>query len=113
MGRARQRQVISVPGQECRDLRGYGASRRTSVDPIIGDTLPTRDGSYALCIIGGPDARWTDAWPSIRFPTVVRDYRPSFIPFITLPRRDAPYTFCAIPYDSALNEGAVIDRLLL
>lgn len=158
--------VVSVPGQECRDLRGYGSSRRTSVDPIIGDALPTRDGSYALCIIGGPDARWTDAWPSIRFPTVVRvridtvppriapplsireetsgwfiqfltqepevvgylykygppgqtrcsdpaDYRPSLIPFITLPRRDAPYTFCAIPYDSALNQGAVIDRLLL
>jgi hypothetical protein len=158
--------VASTPAQECRDLRGYGVARRARVEPLIDDPLPVRDGSWYLCILAGPEARWGDDWQSVLFPTVVKvridtvppritpplairdapdgwfvefltqepevvgyrykygppgrtrcsdeaDYRPSFIPFITLPRRDGPYTFCAIPYDAAMNAGAVVERVLM
>lgn len=158
--------VVSTPAQECRDLRGYGVARRTRVEPLIDDPLPGRDGTYHLCILAGPDARWGDDWQSVLFPTVVKvridtvppriapplairesadgwfiefltqepevvgyryklgppgrtrcsdaaDYRPNFIPFISLPRRDGPYTVCVIPYDAAMNEGALVERLLM
>ncbi|BCS35188.1 trypsin [Luteitalea sp. TBR-22] len=158
--------VVATPGQECRDLRGYGPPRRTLVAPVIDDPLPTRDGTWYLCILAGPDERWSSGWQSVAFPTVVKvridtvppritpplsirestdgwfvefltqepevagyrykygpagrtscadgaDYRPSFIPFITLQRKDGPFTFCAIPYDAAMNEGALVERLLM
>jgi hypothetical protein len=39
-------------------------------------------------------------------------YRLALVPFISLPKANRPYLFCAIPYDSAQNPGAVFERLL-
>ncbi len=39
-------------------------------------------------------------------------YRASLIPFITLPKANRPYVFCAIPSDSALNQGTTFEMLL-
>jgi len=39
-------------------------------------------------------------------------YRVALVPFTSLPKRDRPYVFCAIPYDSAGNPGAMIESVL-
>lgn len=40
------------------------------------------------------------------------DYRLALIPFISLPKVNRPYVFCAIPYDGAGNAGRVFETLL-
>lgn len=40
------------------------------------------------------------------------DYRLALIPFISLPKANRPYVFCAIPYDGALNPGSTFEMLL-
>jgi len=40
------------------------------------------------------------------------DYRAALIPFISLPKANRPYVFCAIPHDSALNPGQTFEVLL-
>ena len=39
-------------------------------------------------------------------------YRLALVPFISLPKANRPYIFCAIPYDSAQNPGPAFERLL-
>jgi hypothetical protein len=39
-------------------------------------------------------------------------YRLALIPFISLPKTNRPYLFCAIPHDSALNPGSPFESLL-
>lgn len=63
--------VAAVPTQDCRDLRGYSSPRRVSERPVIDDPLPTEDGWRFLCVVGGRQSRWGDAWQSTDFPTVV------------------------------------------
>jgi hypothetical protein len=40
------------------------------------------------------------------------DYRPALVPFTSLPKSGRPYVFCAVPYDSALNPGALVEAFL-
>ncbi|MBM3801391.1 MAG: trypsin-like peptidase domain-containing protein [Acidimicrobiia bacterium] len=157
--------VAAVPSQDCRDLRGYSPPRRVGERPIIDDPLPTDDGWRFLCVVGGSQSRWGNAWQSIDFPTVVSaridtvpprieapltiedidlswrvrftglapeisfytfkygpsvetrcddasGYRPAVLPFIAIPKSGGPYTFCAVPYDSAFNPGKLIEERL-
>ena len=39
-------------------------------------------------------------------------YRGAMVPFISLPKPNRPYVFCAIPHDSALNPGLIFEALL-
>lgn len=39
-------------------------------------------------------------------------YRPALIPFLSLPRREAPYRLCVIGFDAAGNSGAPVERIL-
>lgn len=150
---------------ECRDLRGYGPSKRVSDNPLIDDPLPQAEGYKFLCVIGGTRTHWGDRWQSIDHPAIVAvridttppriaaritvreldlswfvefrtidpeisgyvyrfgrpsetrcedpaDYRRALIPFISLPKANRPYIFCAIPHDSALNQGQAFEALL-
>lgn len=75
--------VVKVPGGDCRDLRGYGDVRTITTEPFIADSLPTAEGHYMLCSIGGPSRRWGRDWQSVDYPTVTRvriDTTPSTLP---------------------------------
>ena len=63
--------VVDVASGDCRDLRGYGMSRRVSDQPLIDDPLPQAEGHHFLCVIGGAGTRWGDRWQSIDHPTIV------------------------------------------
>lgn len=66
--------VVRLPGGDCRDLRGYGDIRSTAQSPLIDDPLPTRDGFYMLCGIGGESRQWGTGWQSLDVPAVSRVY---------------------------------------
>ena len=157
--------VVDAATGECRDLRGYGPSRRVSDNPVIDEPLPQAEGYKFLCVIGGTMTRGGERWqsvdhaaivavridttpPRIAPPITVReldiswvvefrtidpeissyvykfgrpgetrcddpaDYRRALIPFISLSKANRPYIFCAIPYDSALNQGRAFEALL-
>jgi hypothetical protein len=75
--------VVKVPEGDCRDLRGYGTVRGATTEPVVDDALPTAEGHYMLCSIGGPTRRWGGDWQSVDFPTVTRvriDTTPSTLP---------------------------------
>jgi len=75
--------VVAVPPGDCRDLRGYGDVRRTVDAPVITDPLPTVDGHYMLCGIGGETRQWREVWQSSDFPTSARvriDTQPPTLP---------------------------------
>jgi len=79
--------IAAAPAEDCRDLRGYQPPRRVGDHPVIDDPLPTRDGWWFLCIVGGRRSRWGDDWQSVDFPTVVAT-RVDTVP----PRIAAPLT---------------------
>jgi hypothetical protein len=64
--------VVKVPDNDCRDLRGYGDVLSITTSPVIADHLPTVEGHYMLCSIGGPTRRWGGDWQSVDYPTVTR-----------------------------------------
>jgi Trypsin-like peptidase domain len=64
--------VVPVPAGDCRDLRGYGGVQRTVDRPVIDEPLPTKDGHYMLCGIGGQTRQWGSDWQSLDFPTSAR-----------------------------------------
>jgi hypothetical protein len=75
--------VVALPGGDCRDLRGYGDVRATIASPVIDDRLPTTDGHYMLCGIGGATRHWGPDWQSPDFSTTSRvqiDTRPPTLP---------------------------------
>ena len=75
--------VVSVPAGNCRDLRGYGDVQRTMDRPVITDSLPTIDGHYMLCGIGGGSREWGPDWQSLDVPTssrVLIDTKPPTLP---------------------------------
>jgi hypothetical protein len=75
--------VVAIPSGDCRDLRGYGDVRSTLVWPVIDDGLPTTDGHYMLCGIGGVTRQWGPDWQSPDFPTIARvqiDTQPPTLP---------------------------------
>jgi len=75
--------VVPVPPGDCRDLRDYGDVRRTIDAPVIDDALPTTDGHYMLCGIGGDTRQWGADWQSLDFPTTSRvriDTKPPTLP---------------------------------
>jgi hypothetical protein len=103
--------VVKVPEGDCRDLRGYGDVRSITTEPLVEEVLPTAEGHYMLCSIGGPTRRWGGDWQSVDFPTVTRvriDTTPStlappiaitetssgyFVEFITLGTEVSNYTY--------------------
>src|SRR4029453_16431662 len=75
--------VVKVPEGDCRDLRGYGDVRGITTEPLIADDLPTGEGHYMFCSIGGPARRWGRDWQSVDYPAVTRvriDTTPSTLP---------------------------------
>jgi hypothetical protein len=61
--------IVKLPEGDCRDLRGYGDVRRTTDAPVVDVALPTSDGYYLFCSIGGTTRRWGPAWQWVDFPT--------------------------------------------
>lgn len=39
-------------------------------------------------------------------------YRRALVPFLSLPKANRPYVFCAVPHDSALNQGQMFELVL-
>jgi len=63
--------VVAAASGDCRDLRGYGMSRRVSDARVIDDPLPQAESYHFLCVIGGRGTRWGDRWQSLDHPTIV------------------------------------------
>ena len=99
--------VVKVPEGDCRDLRGYGEERSITTDPVIGDALPSADGHYMLCSIGGATRRWGRDWQSVDFPTVTRvriDTTPSTFPApITITETPTGYLVEFIPLGNEVS----------
>lgn len=62
--------VVPAATGDCRDLRGYSAPIRVTDQPMIEDPLPTREGYYFLCVVGGTRATQGFGWQSLDHPTV-------------------------------------------
>jgi hypothetical protein len=77
--------VVKLPGGDCRDLRGYGEVRSVAQFRVIGDPLPTSDGHYMLCGIGGDTRRWDHRWQRVDFPTSSRVYIDTTPPTLRAP----------------------------
>jgi hypothetical protein len=123
--------VVKVPDGDCRDLRGYGDVQSTTTAPVIDVALPSVEGHYMLCSIGGPTRRWGGDWQSVDFPTVTRvriDTTPStlpppiaitetptgyFVEFITLGNEVSIYTFKVGPAGDTSCTDASDYRLAL
>jgi hypothetical protein len=124
--------VVKMPAGDCRDLRGYGEVRSIAAQPVVDDALPTAEGHYMLCSIGGPTRRWGSDWQSIDFPTVTRvhiDTTPStlpppiaitetptgyFVEFVTLGNEVSNYTYKVGPAgESRCSDGSSYRLALL
>jgi hypothetical protein len=82
--------VVKLPGGDCRDLRGYGDVRSTAQYPVIDEALPTSDGHYMLCGIGGATRGWGVGWQRTDFPTSSRIYIDTMPPTLPPPIRVTP-----------------------
>jgi Trypsin-like peptidase domain len=75
--------VVAAASGDCRDLRGYGMSRRVTDHPVTADPLPQTEGYHFLCVLGGTGTRGGAAWQRIEHPTIVAiriDMTPPRIP---------------------------------
>ena len=57
----------SVATTDCRDEAGYGAPVAIADTPVIEDPLPTTEGVYIACVLGGPTATVGPDWQEPRF----------------------------------------------
>lgn len=55
---------------DCTDAAGYGDIRDLAATPTISEPLPTQDGVWLLCLIGGPSAADASNWQPTAFATV-------------------------------------------
>jgi trypsin-like peptidase len=117
--------VVRIPDDDCRDLRGYSDVMSITTTPVIADPLPSVEGHYMLCSIGGSTRRWGGDWQSVDFPTVTRvriDMTPStlaapiaitetptgyFVEFITLGIEVSTYRYKVGPAgETRCTEGS-------
>jgi hypothetical protein len=56
---------------DCRQVGGYSAARAVGDQPVIADQLPTTEGHYSLCLLGGDSRERGPGWQRLETPTVV------------------------------------------